>query len=36
MGNGGSSSGSDSAPSDDNMRPEDILKIMPVADKKLK
>lgn len=35
-GDGDSSSGSDSAPSDDNMNAEDILKIMPAVDKKTK
>lgn len=35
-GNGDSSSGSDSAPSEDNLEPEEILKIIPIADKKLK
>lgn len=35
-GNGDSSSGSDSAPSDDNLEPEEIIKIMPVVDKKTK
>lgn len=35
-GDGDSSSGSDSAPSDDNLEPEDIIKIMPVVDKKTK
>jgi hypothetical protein len=31
-----SSSGSDSAPSEDNMDVEEIIKIMPVIDKKIK
>lgn len=35
-GDGDSSSGSDSAPSEDNMNPEDIVKIIPVVDKKTK
>lgn len=35
-GDGDSSSGSDSAPSEDNLNPEDIIKIMPVIDKKTK
>lgn len=35
-GNGDSSSGSDSAPSEDNLDPEEIIKIMPVVDKKTK
>lgn len=35
-GNGDSSSGSDSAPSDDNLEPEEIIKIIPVVDKKTK
>jgi hypothetical protein len=35
-GDGDSSSGSDSAPSDDNLKPEDIAKIIPVVDKKTK
>ena len=33
-GEGTSSSGSESAPSDDNLNPEEIVKIMPVIDKK--
>lgn len=35
-GDGDSSSGSDSAPSEDNMNPEDIVKIIPIIDKKTK
>jgi hypothetical protein len=35
-GNGDSSSGSDSAPSDDNLEPEEIIKIIPTVDKKTK
>lgn len=35
-GDGDSSSGSDSAPSEDNLAPEDIVKIIPVIDKKTK
>jgi hypothetical protein len=35
-GDGDSSSGSDSAPSEDNLEPEEIVKIMPVLDKKTK
>lgn len=35
-GDGDSSSGSDSAPSEDNLNPEDIVKIIPVIDKKTK
>lgn len=34
--NGDSSSGSESAPSDDNLQPEEIIKIIPVIDKKTK
>ena len=33
---GDSSSGSESAPSDDNLQPEEIIKIIPVIDKKTK
>ena len=33
---GDSSSGSESAPSDDNLQPEDNIKIIPVIDKKTK
>ena len=33
---GDSSSGSESAPSDDNLQPEEIIKIIPVVDKKTK
>lgn len=33
---GESSSGSESAPSDDNLQPEEIIKIIPVIDKKTK
>lgn len=36
MGEGGSSSGSDSAPSEDNLPPQDLIKNLPVADKTLK
>ena len=35
-GDGDSSSGSDSAPSEDNLKPEEIVKIIPVIDKKTK
>ena len=35
-GEGDSSSGSDSAPSEDNLAPEDIIKVIPVLDKKTK
>ena len=35
-GDGDSSSGSDSAPSEDNLAPEEIIKMMPVVDKKTK
>ena len=35
-GDGDSSSGSDSAPSEDNLEPEEIIKIIPVVDKKTK
>ncbi len=35
-GEGDSSSGSDSAPSDDNLGPEEIVKMIPVIDKKTK
>jgi hypothetical protein len=35
-GDGDSSSGSDSAPSEDNLCPEEIVKIIPVIDKKTK
>ena len=35
-GDGDSSSGSDSAPSEDNLDPEEIVKIIPAVDKKLK
>ena len=33
---GDSSSGSESAPSDDNLQPEEIIKMIPVIDKKTK
>ena len=36
VGDESSSSGSDSAPSEDNLAAEDIVKIMPVIDKKTK
>ena len=36
MGQGNSSAGSDSAPSEDNMNPTELLKNLPVADKALK
>lgn len=36
MGDGGSSSGSDSAPSEDNLPPQDLIKNLPVVDKTLK
>jgi len=36
QGEGDSSSGSDSAPSDDNLNPEEIAKIIPILDKKAK
>ena len=36
IGQGDSSSGSDSAPSDDNLNPADLLKNLPVADKVMK
>lgn len=36
IGDGNSSSGSDSAPSEDNLPPTEILKALPVADKALK
>ena len=35
-GDGGSSSGSDSAPSEDNLAPTELLKNLPIADKTLK
>jgi len=35
-GNGDSSSGSDSSPSEDNLNPEEMVKIMPVVDKKMR
>lgn len=35
-GDGDSSSGSDDAPSEDNLDPEEIVKIMPIVDKKTK
>lgn len=35
-GDGDTSSGSDSAPSEDNLNAEDIVKIIPVIDKKTK
>lgn len=36
IGDGGSSSGSDSAPSEDNLAPTELLKALPAADKHLK
>ena len=33
MGNGDSSSGSDGAPSEDNLKPEDIAKVVPISSK---
>lgn len=36
MGKGNSSGGSDSAPSEDNMNPNELIKNLPVADKTLK
>jgi hypothetical protein len=36
MGDGGSSSGSDSAPSEDNLAATELIKNLPVADKTLK
>lgn len=36
LGNGDSSEGSDSAPSEDNMNPNDLIKNLPVVDKALK
>jgi hypothetical protein len=36
QGDGGSSSGSDSAPSEDNLDAADLIKNLPVADKSLK
>jgi len=35
-GDGDSSSGSDDAPSEDNMKPDEIIKVLPVVDKKTK
>ena len=35
-GEGDSSGGSDSAPSEDNLQPEEMVKIMPVVDKATK
>jgi len=35
-GDGDSSSGSDDAPSEDNMQPDEIVKVLPVVDKKTK
>jgi hypothetical protein len=35
-GEGDSSSGSDGAPSEDNLKPEEIVKVIPVLDKKTK
>lgn len=35
-GDGDSSSGSDDAPSEDNMKPDEIVKVLPVVDKKTK
>ena len=35
-GDGDSSSGSDDAPSEDNLRPDEIVKVLPVVDKKIK
>ena len=36
IGDGNSSEGSDSAPSEDNLAPQELLKALPVADKTLK
>ena len=36
LGNGGSSSGSESAPSDDNLNPAELIKNLPALDKSLK
>ena len=36
QGNGGSSSGSESAPSEDNLNPADLIKNLPALDKSLK
>ena len=36
LGEGNSSSGSDSAPSEDNLNPIELLKNLPIADKTLK
>lgn len=35
-GDGDSSSGSDDAPSEDNLKPDEIVKMLPVVDKKTK
>jgi hypothetical protein len=35
-GDGDSSSGSDDAPSEDNLKPDEIVKVLPVVDKKTK